>query len=95
MVLLADSPIMSSRTLPTLLLVGAWAVLRADADDISRPWNRDVIYFALLDRFFDGDPANDVPAGSDATLYDASQKEIGKYHGGDFRGIELALAAWI
>jgi glycosidase len=38
-----------------------------------------------------GDPANDVPPGSDPALYDRAQREIGKYHGGDFRGLEIAL----
>ncbi|MGH8047202.1 MAG: alpha-amylase family glycosyl hydrolase, partial [Chthoniobacterales bacterium] len=56
-----------------------------------RPWNQDIIYFALTDRFFDGDAANNVPAGSDPTLYDSAQTNIGKYQGGDFRGLEIAL----
>jgi alpha-amylase len=56
-----------------------------------RPWNKDVIYFALTDRFLDGDPENNVPAGSDPILYDKSQTNIGRYHGGDLRGLELAL----
>jgi glycosidase len=82
---------MSSRTLLILLLASAGVAVHAQADGISRPWNHDVIYFALIDRFFDGDPANNVPAGSDPSLHDAAQKDIGKYHGGDFRGIEVAL----
>lgn len=52
-----------------------------------------MIYFALTDRFSDGDPANNVPAGSDPALYDARQRDIAKYHGGDFRGLEKAIAA--
>lgn len=59
--------------------------------EISRPWNEDVIYFVMTDRFFDGDPANNRPAGSDPALYDPSQSDIDRYHGGDFRGLELAL----
>ena len=57
----------------------------------ARPWTEEVLYFALTDRFHDGDPANNVPAGSDPALYDPTQKEIGKYHGGDLRGLELAI----
>ncbi|HKK19743.1 MAG TPA: alpha-amylase family glycosyl hydrolase [Opitutales bacterium] len=56
-----------------------------------RPWNEDVIYFVMTDRFFDGDPANNRPAGSDPALYDPGQTDIDLYHGGDFRGLELAL----
>ncbi len=58
----------------------------------ARPWNQDVIYFALTDRFYDGDPENDVPAGSDPALYDHAQTNIDRYHGGDFRGLEIALS---
>lgn len=58
-----------------------------------RPWTDDVIYFAMTDRFSDGDPANNVPPGCDPTLYDARQQNIGSYQGGDFRGIENALKA--
>lgn len=32
---------------------------------LSRPWSEDIIYFALLDRFHDGDPANNRPSGGD------------------------------
>lgn len=56
-----------------------------------RPWNRDVIYFAMTDRFCDGDPDNNVPVGSDPDLFDATQSDISRYHGGDLRGIELAI----
>ena len=64
----------------------------AFAQSIDRPWNHDVIYFAMTDRFFDGDPANNVPPGSDPRLYDKAQTDIGLYHGGDLRGLELALS---
>jgi alpha-amylase len=58
-----------------------------------RPWTDDVLYFLLTDRFHDGDPANNVPAGSDPELHDSAQKDRGKYHGGDLRGLELAIRA--
>lgn len=57
----------------------------------TRKWNQDVIYFLLIDRFMDGDPANNIPPGSDPELYDTSQQNLDRYHGGDLRGLELAL----
>jgi alpha-amylase len=59
----------------------------------ARPWSDDVIYFAMTDRFFDGDPANNVPPGSDPALHDPTQRDIARYHGGDLRGMEIALQA--
>ncbi len=48
----------------------------------------DVIYLIMPDRFADGDPANDQPAGSTG-LYDRSKPMA--YHGGDLRGIREHL----
>jgi glycosidase len=59
----------------------------------ARPWTDDVIYFAMTDRFCDGDPANNVPEGSDPALYDARQQDLARYLGGDLRGLENALQA--
>lgn len=59
----------------------------------ARPWSDDVIYFAMTDRFCDGDLANNVPLGSDPELYDSKQNNLACYLGGDFRGIENALQA--
>lgn len=70
-----------------LVTAGAFATPAAP----TRPWNEDIIYFALLDRFHDGDPVNNRPPGSDPWLYDPSQTDMDLYHGGDFRGLELAL----
>ena len=79
-------------SLPRLLFVLLLFARAALADAVAdRPWNQDIIYFALTDRFFDGDPENNVPAGSDPALYDKTQTEIKKYHGGDLRGLEIAL----
>ncbi|GHB99956.1 alpha-amylase family glycosyl hydrolase [Cerasicoccus arenae] len=66
----------------------AHAVAQTPSD---RAWNEDIIYFVLTDRFLDGDAANNQPTGSDPTLFDAAQIDINRYHGGDFRGLELAL----
>ena len=57
----------------------------------ARPWTDDVMYFAMADRFLDGDPANNVPKGSDPALYDAAQNDISRYMGGDLRGMENAV----
>lgn len=48
----------------------------------------DVIYLIMPDRFADGDPSNDQPAGSDG-VYDRSNPMA--YHGGDLRGIRQHL----
>lgn len=50
-----------------------------------------MVYFAMTDRFCDGDLSNNVPLGSDPELYDSAQKNPACYLGGDFRGIENAL----
>jgi neopullulanase len=44
----------------------------------------DVIYLIMIDRFSDGDPANDDPARSRG-LYDRANKFY--YHGGDLQGV--------
>ena len=45
----------------------------------------DVIYLIMPDRFADGDPSNNVPAGAPAAATD--RKNPRSYHGGDLRGI--------
>lgn len=59
----------------------------------ARPWSDDVIYFALTDRFHDGDASNNIPPGCDPALYDPQQKNLNCYHGGDLRGLEKALVS--
>mgnify|MGYP005846204211 CR=1 FL=1 len=73
------------------LIYAVFALSVSSGRDLDRPWNEDVIYFAITDRFFDGDPANNRPAGSDPALFDPNQTDIDLYHGGDLRGLELAL----
>lgn len=58
---------------------------------IARPWSDDVMYFAMIDRFLDGDPANNSPSGCDPALHDPHQKDISRYLGGDLRGLEKAI----
>jgi len=73
---------------------GGFALLLGlTASVLARPWSEDVIYLALTDRFADGDASNNVPPGSDPALYDASHQDISRYHGGDFRGLENAIAS--
>ncbi|MCU0747941.1 MAG: alpha-amylase family glycosyl hydrolase [Akkermansiaceae bacterium] len=57
----------------------------------ARPWSEDVMYFMMTDRFHDGDPSNNQPAGVDAALYDPHQQDISRYMGGDLRGVEKAI----
>ncbi len=66
--------------------VSLWAQMPA-----ARPWSQDIIYFVLTDRFLDGDPDNNVPVGSDPSLYDPTQSVVDHYQGGDLRGLEIAL----
>lgn len=68
-----------------LVLIGSVSVAQG------RLWQDEVIYFMMTDRFYDGDPENNLPKGCDPATYDPEQKNVDLYHGGDFRGIELAL----
>ncbi len=70
-----------------ILLLALAIVTQAAA----RPWTDDVIYFVMTDRFHDGDPANNQPPGRDPVLFDPQQKDIGRYMGGDLRGLENAI----
>jgi glycosidase len=63
---------------------------RADPRGRFQGFSRDdVIYLIMPDRFADGDPSNDRPAGSTG-VYDRSQPKT--YHGGDLRGIREHLS---
>ena len=50
-----------------------------------RPFNDSVIYFAVVDRFNDGNPGND--GGFDMESSDPSRKDWFKYWGGDLDGV--------
>ena len=45
----------------------------------------DVIYLIMTDRFSDGDPVNNLPAGTPPAAFDRRNSRA--YHGGDFRGV--------
>ncbi|MGL4881232.1 MAG: alpha-amylase family glycosyl hydrolase, partial [Waterburya sp.] len=48
-------------------------------------FRQETIYFIVVDRFNDGDPANSQ--GTKPELYDPTQQKWGKYWGGDLQGI--------
>lgn len=73
------------------LRCGLFFTLMLAATAGARPWSEDVIYFVMTDRFHDGDPSNNQPPGSDPALEDPEQEAISSYHGGDLRGLELAI----
>lgn len=52
-------------------------------------WDEAVIYFAVTDRFFDGDTSNNDAYG--VGDYDTSDKGGSSYHGGDFAGLTEKL----
>lgn len=52
-------------------------------------WDEAVIYFAVTDRFFDGDASNNDAYG--VGDYDTSDKGGSSYHGGDFTGLTQKL----
>ena len=52
-------------------------------------WDEAVIYFAVTDRFFDGDTSNNDAYG--VGDYDTSDKGGSSYHGGDFAGLTQKL----
>jgi alpha-amylase len=60
---------------------------RADAVPSGFAWKNATVYFAVTDRFFDGDPANN---GSYGRTGDGAQ-EIGTWHGGDLAGLTQKL----
>lgn len=50
-----------------------------------RPFNDGVIYFAVVDRFFNGNPDND--RGRNPGSYDPERKDWFRYWGGDLNGV--------
>lgn len=48
-------------------------------------FRQETLYFIVVDRFFDGDPANSE--GYNPDLYDPSGQHWGKYWGGDLQGV--------
>ena len=52
-------------------------------------WDEAVIYFAVTDRFFDGDAGNNDAYG--VGDYNTGEKDGSSYHGGDFAGLNQKL----
>jgi glycosidase len=74
-----------------LLAITAISVPALAQEAAPRPWNHEVLYSVIIDRFFDADPQNNIPPGSDPELFDAAQQDPARYHGGDLRGLEVAI----
>lgn len=87
-----DKPPTPSVHLHTVKTLAAIALL-ATATTHGRDASDEIIYFVLTDRFHDADPANNTPPGCDPALHDIAQTDINRYHGGDLRGLELAIRA--
>ena len=64
-------------------------VTERDKKDGDFDWDEAVIYFAVTDRFFDGDTSNNDAYG--VGDYDTSDKGGSSYHGGDFAGLTQKL----
>lgn len=60
---------------------------RADATPTPFTWRNATVYFAMTDRFYNGDPTND---GSYGRTKDG-ESEVGTWHGGDLRGLTAKL----
>lgn len=87
-----DKPPTPPVHLHTVKTLAAIALL-ATATTHGRDASDEIIYFVLTDRFHDADPANNTPPGCDPALHDIAQTDINRYHGGDLRGLELAIRA--
>lgn len=48
-------------------------------------FRQETIYFIVVDRFYDGDPSNNI--GFNAELYDPTYEDWWKYWGGDLQGV--------
>jgi len=54
--------------------------------EVSTDWRDATLYFAMTDRFFDGEPSNNEPIPGDVP-------EIAAYQGGDFAGLTAKIEA--
>lgn len=66
--------------------------VQIDSTPLGPVTSKDVIYQIITDRFFDGDPSNNIP--SSPTLFDDKNgdglgdgNDLKLYQGGDFQGI--------
>ena len=63
-------------------LVFNWPAPRAAQPAAAPAWADAVLYFAVVDRFADGDPGNNV---------NVDRKARGAFHGGDLKGLTAQL----
>ncbi|WP_141732949.1 alpha-amylase family glycosyl hydrolase [Oligoflexus tunisiensis] len=85
----------------TWCLLMSWAGVQAAEARFNRPIHDEIFYFVVMDRFNDGDPANnkgldriavDAKDSKDDILRHGYQPELETfYHGGDFKGITQKL----
>lgn len=55
--------------------------------DLGPVTSKDVIYQIITDRFYDGDPTNNIPPGFNPALFDGTGRDTRLYQGGDWQGI--------
>ncbi|MFO0725615.1 MAG: alpha-amylase family glycosyl hydrolase [Myxococcota bacterium] len=82
---LASSPDATAEDVGNAVDAGAQGADAGPAGFDSARWRRSVIYFALTDRFDNGDPLND----GDASCFDPAAPT--RFHGGDFAGLRRRL----
>jgi alpha-amylase len=61
---------------------------QAPGDEAAFSWNNATVYFAMTDRFENGDPSNDNSYGRTLS---ADSADFGAFHGGDFAGLTSRL----
>ena len=66
-------------------LLSSVAYAGNEAPTLGPVTSKDVVYQIITDRFYDGDTANNTPAGFDPTLYDGTGSDLKLYQGGDWR----------
>lgn len=79
----------------SIALALLWLFAAAPTSSAASPiTGKDVVYQIITDRFVDGDPTNNTPAGFDATLFDdpdndglGNGDDLKLYQGGDWQGI--------
>jgi len=67
-----------------LAIFGLQAAFSSDADDFD--WGKATVYFAITDRFCNGDTTNDVNYGR-IVDYGSERLNAATFHGGDFKGL--------
>lgn len=74
-------------TLVISLLACNASATNSAAPNLGPVTSKDVVYQIITDRFYDGDPTNNVPEGFDPALFDGTGNDLKLYQGGDWQGI--------